>query len=563
MQPTEPRLEVVRCPNCGANFFYRRGNCIRCGKPLPPEGLLPFMVLSAETPLVAVQDEPTEIAAIRSVPIALARTTLTTTRLPNRYMEPMPVAPVSKGPNVSLIIIILSVLAILLFIAMIAGIGPFNITDSGIAAIPTITAPAPTATVDLSNLPSARPYTATPVPPTVTPVPATATPLPSPTVAATAAIAALTPSGNLSNTTVPTLTIATNLTNTTVPTLTVASNVTTTILPGNTAAVLSPTTIPASPTPAPTSTPTPTPILQAVQVLSGHTGKVNAVAFSPDSTLLASASIDKDETVKLWDVASKQPKQTLASPNRGIFSLTFLDNQTLVGVGEDGSIFVWDVTNGQLLATYEDGQGQGPLNSVAYDSTEKLLAMGAANGTCKLWDFSNPSQATKVQEITVGNVPVEAVVFSPDGKTLATGGDDNIVRLWSIASKQASSQPIATLTRHTAAVYSLAFSADGKTLASGSLDETARLWNASSGKILQTLQAKGQVWSVAFSPSGKTLLTGTDNLLVQLWDVSSGKMLAQNQTESSIRSVAFSPDGKYFVAGEANGGVKLWAFNGQ
>ena len=62
---------------------------------------------------------------------------------------------------------------------------------------------------------------------------------------------------------------------------------------------------------------------------------------------------------------------------------------------------------------------------------------------------------------------------------------------------------------------------DAKTIASGSDDQTVKLWEASSGKLLSTLEGHtGYVYSVAWSPDGKTVASGSDDKTVKLWEAS-------------------------------------------
>jgi len=58
-----------------------------------------------------------------------------------------------------------------------------------------------------------------------------------------------------------------------------------------------------------------------VRVLAGHTGQVDGVSFSPDGTLLASASWDL--TIKLWDVASGQELATLTGHTGWVNAVAF------------------------------------------------------------------------------------------------------------------------------------------------------------------------------------------------------------------------------------------------
>jgi len=57
-----------------------------------------------------------------------------------------------------------------------------------------------------------------------------------------------------------------------------------------------------------------------LQTLEGHSGGVNSVAFSPDSTRLASASWDR--TVKIWDASSGACLQTL-SIGKVLYNISF------------------------------------------------------------------------------------------------------------------------------------------------------------------------------------------------------------------------------------------------
>ncbi|MFN8453372.1 MAG: hypothetical protein U0401_01665, partial [Anaerolineae bacterium] len=91
---------------------------------------------------------------------------------------------------------------------------------------------------------------------------------------------------------------------------------------------------------------------QAVgQPLSGHTGFVNTVAFSPDGQILASGSDDK--TIRLWQVKTGQP---LGSPLTNLDqSAVFQEvafqpgSQKLLSNDEDGHFLLWDITTQRPL----------------------------------------------------------------------------------------------------------------------------------------------------------------------------------------------------------------------
>ncbi|HEV3122888.1 MAG TPA: c-type cytochrome domain-containing protein [Isosphaeraceae bacterium] len=250
--------------------------------------------------------------------------------------------------------------------------------------------------------------------------------------------------------------------------------------------------------------------------------RVYDIVYSPDGKWLATASGDPGQygAVKLW----------LAEPNGGgkavrdlaegsdcFFAVAFSpDSKLLAAAGADRTIRIWDVDTGKSLAAIEDHADW--ILDLAFSPDGKRLASASRDKTSKVFDV-----AKKESLVTFpGHAEtVYTVAFSPDGKSVATGGADNQIRIWN---PDEDGKQIRGFGGFGGAVFRLQFTPNGKQLVACSADKTVRVFDAANGSSIRTLSGhQDWVYSFAISSDGNTLASGSWDGEVRLWAMADGK----------------------------------------
>jgi WD40 repeat protein len=257
-------------------------------------------------------------------------------------------------------------------------------------------------------------------------------------------------------------------------------------------------------------------------------GGANTVAFSPDGKYLATGG-SHDKSIRLWDAASGKELRVIREPKREvniaeqINTLAFSPDSTLLASGSHHqAVKLWDVASGKELRTL---QGETMVWSVVFSPDGTRLASNDGR-TVKLWDVASGKELHILQG---HKDQVVSVAFSPDGTRLASAGNDRTMKVWEVAS----AKELRTLRGHRAEVKHVTFSPDGTRLASASNDYTVKVWDVASGQELRTLQHESLVDSVAFSPDGMCLVTGSQGT-VRLWEAT--PLTAKRRVEQEARS---------------------------
>lgn len=317
---------------------------------------------------------------------------------------------------------------------------------------------------------------------------------------------------------------------------------------------------------------------------------VDAVAFSGDGTLVASAHADR--TLRIWHLSDGSSAASTIRLKARQRRIAFAENDHwLLGLDDNGACNAWDARSGlpvaarlsrewrmhgwavhagqQLMASATYGgdiflmeleprvprhtvlQHGSMLHSAEFSRDGNFVATTGADGVVRVW---NTASGEKAFGPLAHPRAVTRCAFSPDGKPLLTVCEDNTARVWDFRL----AREVTPQLRHQDSVETATFSPDGRTIVTASRDGTARLWNTTGEPVGPPLKHGKLITQAQFSPDGRLLVTAGHALKTQLWSVPDGQIVVELPTLAAVSALQFSHHGTRLAIGHFNGTLRIW-----
>lgn len=274
------------------------------------------------------------------------------------------------------------------------------------------------------------------------------------------------------------------------------------------------------------------------------------VTFNDDGTRVAVTDVDTNH-VRIFDTARRtEVVAPLAGNAATINAIAFSADGGLVATaGQDGTARVWDTATGTLVAGL-GGHADG-VTQVAFRAETPAIATSDGRGTVRVWtvkdrDLSGPLVIQDAQQHGSARI-----VFNRAGQLLAYG--DRSPRLFDSTTGEA----IRAFDGHRDWVVDARFTADGQRAVTASRDGTARLWDVPSGRALAVLQGTGGgVYGAAVTRTGDAVAVISETT-VGLFRMNEQPL--RIDSPGWMRDATFLLNGRAVAAGSQDGRVTVWS----
>jgi WD40 repeat protein len=178
-----------------------------------------------------------------------------------------------------------------------------------------------------------------------------------------------------------------------------------------------------------------------------HLSHIDALDYSPDGTILASAGSDYHEIddrgsiysgdstsfIYFWNPENGKKLNKLVGHKEEILSLSFSPNgKMLASASWDESVKIWNTKSGKVLRNIKKPRGYESVVEFAPNGSY-IVAGGmdiepnSIETLVRIYDVTN---GNIIQSIIGNKVENRTISFSPDGKKFASGGCDDGIKIY-------------------------------------------------------------------------------------------------------------------------------------
>ncbi len=228
------------------------------------------------------------------------------------------------------------------------------------------------------------------------------------------------------------------------------------------------------------------------QLFLHHSDVIEMLAFSPDGRWLAAASADGQASI--WNVANGQLLATIDHEAR-VRTVEFSRDGALLLTTSRSRAFLWrwQISTTQPIAVFDTSVLGEPevITGAAIHPAQPWLAIVTRAGSTLIWDYqTNTIVARAADQQANGRVR-----FSPDGSLMLSQSNEDRLLLRESVSLALRDFPAT----HRGGIAGFAFDPGGTLIATVGFDQTARIWRISSGTEQMRMGSDDLAVDLAFS----------------------------------------------------------------
>ncbi|KAI9142036.1 WD40-repeat-containing domain protein [Paraphysoderma sedebokerense] len=297
---------------------------------------------------------------------------------------------------------------------------------------------------------------------------------------------------------------------------------------------------------------------------SGHRGNIRACHFDKTGQFLSTAG--EDGLVFVWNLTKKRADRVFKGQKGAVYHVKFsASGDRVLSSSDDGRVVAFDCASGKMSST--NIRHSNPVRGFAFSySNESKLFTGCADGSITIWDTKKMIVVDKIlpdPECKESNSlkgwhdgsayhtgSILSVSISPNSLLLATTSTDYTCKIWNVTSYLKEENSDTTVNREPR-FDRINILDENITAVDGEIHLDERdIISGYHTDLLWTLRHECIVVCANFTAKSDMVITGSTDCTCRIWSAIKGNLLFQINMPSPVTGVLIDTDDFFYISCE-------------